>query len=163
MITKHCRFAFTIAILVFGLSATAYAGSIGKDSTFGIGLGGGTLTSGVTGKYYLGETTALQAVVGINGWGMSFGADFIKEFGALYTAPAGRLFWGAGAGGGVIMYSLGTQSAAIVGVSGVVQLGWHFNSFPIEVVSDWRPTFLVGDYIGGLYLGGGGGAVRWFF
>lgn len=153
-----------VAVLaVCCLSSAAMATEIGKDAKIGIGLGGGSLTSGLSGKLYIGDSSAIQAVGGINGWGMSFGADYIKEFGTLYDHSAGKLFWGVGAGAGVILYDLVGASATIIGVSGIIEFGWHFKSFPLEIVSDWRPTFFIGDYIGGLYIGGGGGAIRWFF
>lgn len=152
------------ATMVLLATAPAFAADvIGNGKNFGVGGGGGRMTSGLTAKYYLSPTTAVQGVVGLGGWGTSVSADFIKEFPTLAEGSAGRLFWGAGVGAGAVMYNVGSNSATILGVSGVIQLGWHFASFPLELVSDWRPTFFIGDYIGGLWWGGGGGALRWFF
>ena len=141
-----------------------FADSIGASKSLGIGLGGGTSTSGLTAKYYLGKTTALQGFVGLHaGNGTSLGADYIMEFPDLAAGSAGRLFWGAGLGAGLLLYSVGNNSGAHIGVSGVVELGWHFASFPLELIADWRPTFWIGDHFSGLHFEGGGGAIRWFF
>ena len=155
--------ALIAAAMVLSTAAPASAKVIGKDAKFGVGLGGGALTSGLTAKMYLSDSTAVQAVAGITGWGVSFGADFIKEFGSLFDHRLGTLKWGVGGGAGVVLYSVGTYSSTIIGISGVVQLSWHFKSFPLEIVTDWRPTYFIGDYIGGVYLGGGGGAIRYYF
>jgi hypothetical protein len=93
--------------------------------------------------------------------GITLGVDFIQEMGSLVEVPnAGRLFWGIGAGGGMVM----AGSASAIGVSGVFELGWHFESYPIELTSDWRPTYYLGNaFLSGLYSGYGGGAIRYFF
>jgi hypothetical protein len=153
--------ALTIGTII--LSGAAHAKDIGDDVTFGLGLGGGTLSNGLTAKYYLGEDDAVQAVFGFSGWGFSLGADYVHEFAPLYKHPRGELFWGVGGGAGAVFYDVGIDSATVFGLSAVIELGWHFKSIPLEIVTDWRPTYFVGDYIGGFYFAGGGGAIRWFF
>jgi hypothetical protein len=158
------RLLSVAAALALTLGAVAAQAQIGQAKRLGVGLGGGTLTSGLSGKYYLSPTSAVQAVVGSRfGWGLSAGADYIVEFPALAEGSAGRLFWGAGAGAGLVLYDAGGKSGAVIGVAGVIELGWHFKAFPLELVTDWRPTFFIGDALSGLWLGGGGGAVRWYF
>lgn len=142
----------------------AYAGDIGKSKKLGVGVGGGTHVSGVTAKKYLSETTAVQAFAGnLQGAGLSVGADYIMEMPDLAAWAPGRLFWGVGAGAGLVLYSINNNSGISVGISGVLQLGWHFNEFPLELITDWRPTFYVGDFLAGGHFNGGGGAIRWFF
>ncbi len=151
-----------LGCLLFALPASA--DTIGSGKRLGIGLGGGTSTSGLTVKYYVANHQAIQAFAGLHrGYGNSIGVDYILEFNDLAKGSPGRLYWGAGAGAGLLLYSYGKDSASIIGISGVVQLGWHFNAFPLEIIADWRPTFWIGDYYGGINLSGGGGAIRWFF
>ena len=151
-------------LFCLAFTANAHAADIGTSKKTGVGVGGGTATSGITGKMYLGPTTAIQGFVGLHGSnGTSLGVDYILEMPDLAAGSAGRVLWGAGAGAGVLLYSVGNNSATVIGVSGIVQLGWHFNAFPLEIIADWRPTFWIGDFFGGLNLGGGGGAIRWFF
>ena len=160
---KRLMLAGALALSCLLLSTSAMAGQIGTSKKIGIGLGGGTMTSGFTAKLYLSQKTAIQGVVGVSSWGTSVGVDFIKEFKPLWKPRFGQLIWGVGAGAGALLYNVGKDSATIIGVSGVIQLGWHFESVPIELITDWRPTFYIGDYIGGLSFNGGGGAIRWYF
>lgn len=146
------------------VSSSAAAAEIGSAKRLGIGLGGGTTTSGLTAKYYLAPTSAVQVFVGQRlKYGNSISADYIMEFGPLAKAAPGKLFWGAGVGAGLLMYNRDKHRSNLVAISGVLQIGWHFSQFPLELIADWRPTFYIGDYDDGLWLGGGGGAIRWFF
>jgi hypothetical protein len=161
------------ALLISGVlcvAATVSAEEIGKDLKIGVGVDGGTVANGLSVKYYLAEATAAQVVVGVQEFGTSIDAHYIMEFPALYESDAGRFFWGAGGGAGVYMYSFDSGlpgveevSEMVLSVQGVVELGWHFKSMPLEIISDWRPTFNIGDAVSGFAAGGGGGAIRWFF
>lgn len=155
--------ALVAFVTVFACGSAQARTPIGTEKKIGVGLGGGTMTSGITAKYYLNEKLQVQAVVGGSGWGIGFGADAIQDVAHLVDHEAGSLKLGVGGGLGLVMYSVGPFSATVAGVSGVVQVGWQFSSIPLEIVTDWRPTFFIGDYLGGLYLGGGSGAVRWYF
>ena len=146
------------------ISTTAIAAEIGAGKRLGIGLGGGTTTSGLTVKYYLAPAAAVQVFLGQRwNYGTSVGADYIMEFGPLAQGAPGKLFWGAGVGAGLLLYNRNRHSSSEIAISGVLQLGWHFKQIPLELIADWRPTFFIGDNLGGLWLGGGGGAIRWFF
>ncbi len=150
----------TTILAGLALATPALADDIGTSKKIGVGVGGGTLSSGLSGKMYLKEDFAVQATVGA-GWGTAIGVDVVKEFPINEYEP-GRLFWGAGAGAGTWLVS--GYGGNIFAVSGIVQLGWHFKDMPLEVTTDIRPTFFTGDYLySGLYLGGGGGAVRYYF
>ncbi len=158
------RLMLSLLATLLLISSTAAAAEIGGAKRLGVGLGGGTTTSGLTVKYYLAPTTAVQVFLGQRWkYGNSIAADYIMEFGPLAQGAPGRLFWGAGVGAGLLLYSRNNQSASVIAISGVLQLGWHFKQFPLELIADWRPTFYIGDYADGLWLGGGGGAIRWFF
>jgi hypothetical protein len=149
-------------LLSLGLSlaaAPAQAGTIGTTSRTGLGLGGGTFTSGVTVKHYLREGVAVQGVAGI-GYGATLGADLVKEFPALVSVEEGELFWGVGGGAAIVTYG----RAGLLGIAGVAELGWHFEDVPVEIVVDWRPVFVTGDaLISGFGGIGGAGAVRYYF
>ncbi len=61
-----------------------------------------------------------------------------------------------------MVYTHSTAAVLQAGLSGVVELGWHFHDFPLELVLDWRPTLILGES-SGLYLYGMGAAMRYFF
>ncbi len=140
---------------------------IAQPGTFGVGLGGGTITSGVTAKYYLSRETAIQGFLG--SWrdlGLSLSADFLYEFAELTENDDGRLF--AGVGGGVGFAQGYRFGGSFLVLNGVFELGWHFRSFPLEILLDVRPTFALGPATTfGRYAGfdplGVGLAFRWFF
>lgn len=136
---------------------------------FGLGLGRGTLASGLTGKMYLSSSTALQAHAGYtNGWGWgscrggrgryeyscssSYGfglnVDILNTFTDLVQVPAGRLFVSAGGGGG--LSSGGPYGTGFFAANGLAELGWHFSALPIELVADWRP--FIGFGSGGAFF-----------
>lgn len=151
--------------LLFSMQAQA-TDDIGTERKLGLGLGGGSLANGITGKLYLSPNTAVQGVLGQFGnygtnSGISMSADFIQEIGSLAEVDdVGRLFWGVGAGAGLVL----SGDVTSIGVSGVVEIGWHFERFPLEVTTDWRPTMYLSDGpLTGLYFRYGGGAIRYFF
>ncbi|MFT4978601.1 MAG: hypothetical protein ACI8S6_004511 [Myxococcota bacterium] len=51
------------ALILFGTLLTTSAQAASPGGPFGLGLGGGTGVSGISGKYYMGST-ALQGTVG---------------------------------------------------------------------------------------------------
>jgi hypothetical protein len=157
--------ALTVATASITATDDARAESFRRGGRLGLGVGGGTLASGLTGKVYLGGRAAFQGVVGFSRWGLSLGADYIQEFQPFARTEGGDLFAGVGVGAGLVQYRDVFDQASVLGISAVFELGWHFNRVPLELIIDWRPTFYFGDFaeLGGFFGGGGGGAIRWFF
>jgi hypothetical protein len=168
------------ALLTFPTTASAQ-GQIGSGKDIGLGLGRGTLTSGITGKFYLDQSSAVQLYLGnLGGWydrgydcrgscGLALSGDYIFEFEDLVNEDVGRLFLGGG--GGAFLYNYGTfgryaSGYSGVGVHGVFELGWHFNEFPLEIAIDIRPAF---DFVSppfddhSPFFIDGGGSIRIFF
>jgi len=156
--TSIAALAFLALLLV---PATGTAQGKGTGGNFGLGLGKGTLASGITGKYYMSADTALQGHLGYTpGWGWGrcergpydydcrgyygFGLniDYMYTFSNLVEGGAGRLF--ASGGGGGAISSSGPFGGGAIAVNGVLELGFHFNEVPIELVADWRPFFAFG-------------------
>jgi hypothetical protein len=135
---------------------------IGATKKFGLGVGGGSFTYGLAPKLYLTPNDAVQGSVGWTVYGLQVGADYLRQLGTALDHPAGRLWYGAGAGVEVLMYNYLSRNASEVGVAGVGEVGWHFSSMPLEVTASIRPTFYFGEFYAGLYFAGGG-AIRWYF
>lgn len=159
-----------ILIFLSALQVTA------TQKQFGIGLGGGNIVSGLSGKYILGGHTALQGVVGVRGnEGFALSTDFIMEFPPYLVKNSDvTLAWYAGAGAFwwhySYDYSKSNYSWEIFGINGVVGLSLMLQKVPLEFALEWRPAFFISTsnydwYNGynGLYLGGAGGAIRWYF
>jgi hypothetical protein len=153
--------------LLISLPALA-ADEIGTTHKIGIGLGGAVLSNGITAKLYLSPSTAVQGILGQYCYygtcltnSTSMNVDFLQEVGMLAEVEnAGSLFWSVGAGAGMIL--VGTYQSTWI--SGVVELGWHFEKFPLEITTGWRPTWSLGNtYMSGMNFNGGSGAIRYFF
>jgi hypothetical protein len=138
---------------------------IGQPGHFGAGIGGGTLSNGITAKYYIGQRHAVQGFVGL--WGFrvlspTLGLDYVQELGPLIDIEAGHLVWSIGGGVGTIFRIGEGDDFFHFGISAVTGPVWQFKLMPIEVALDVRPSLVFGDEYGGVYVGVGG-ALRWYF
>lgn len=139
--------------------------AIGQPGHIGLGIGGGTLTSGVTAKYYVGERHALQAYAGLWRFGFlspSLSLDYVQELGPIVDIAAGHLVWAVGGGVGTIFDLEGLEDIWHFGISAVTGPIWQFKFIPVEFGLDFRPSLVFGDVYGGVQLGFGG-AIRWYF
>jgi hypothetical protein len=167
----NVRHALVAAAGAVALATAAQASEVGAAKKVGLGLGDGTVNSGIAGKLFLSDKLALQGVVGqYFGYGLGLDVDAVQQLGTLAKNDAGELVWGAGGGVGLATWDnvIGYEGSSSLSVSGVGQLAWRFNAVPVEVTAEWRPSFFVSSVPGfssdsQLYLFGTGGAVRWFF
>jgi len=129
--------------------------SVRRQGSFGLGLGAGTSTAGISTKYWMNELLAVQAVVGAgyhrstdppgsqsasNGWESSFalGADLLFEQPSFAAFDEVELGWGLGPGVGAWV---GPDPA--VAIAGVVGLEACMTSLPIDVVIEVRPRVYI--------------------
>lgn len=136
--------------------------ALAESGRFGLGLGGGTLSNGVSGKLYLSDRLAAQALVGWwLGAGFSVGADLIYERAFFQSADLTlNLYGGAGPALGVFTVETPATLAAVAAVGGA---GLHLVNVPVEVAIELRPTVLIGDNFWNGFYFGAGGAVRYYF
>lgn len=147
-----------LSLLAVPAVSNATTNEFAQTGRFGLGLGGGALTSGLSGKLFLGEAFAAQAVVGTWwGFGLSINVDAIFEMQSIFSNDAVNLNWNVGAGAGTV---LGTSTG--LAISALAGLSLQLKEFPIELVGEFRPTFLIGSAWNTLYWGGGG-HIRYFF
>lgn len=136
--------------------------NIHAKKKFGLGLGGGAYGGGATGKLFLGNTIAVQAFLNTGWFGFNLGADALYQGKQLWTNGDLALNWEAGAGAFVSTWGG-------IGVNAVVGLSLQYKPVPLEFTTDFRPTFLVGNWSGYRYGAFGpidynyGGAVRYYF
>ena len=129
------------------------------SGAFGIGVGGTSLVSGLTGKVYFSSATALQATVGY--WyrqGPEINLDLIFEMPKLASNRTVSLNWNLGFGGTL---GFGHRSdngySPVGGIDGVLGLGLQVRPVPLEFVIELRPTYIIGSdgAWDGLYFGAG--------
>lgn len=135
------------AILLMSTPAAADK-PIHAAGRFGLGVGGGTISNGLSGKYYMTGATALQFNVGTFGGGegrykdmggFAVSADFLLERGPLTTTEFFSLDWSFGLGAGVGVRNDNTGIAA----AGVLGLELNFTVIPIDLVLEYRPTLAI--------------------
>jgi hypothetical protein len=133
-----------LCAVVAAAPATARAESIRSGGMFGIGLGGGTSTTGVSMKYWMSNSQALQGVIGIWGLGRDHGTvvalsgDYLFELPSLTRNSVIDLGWNIGVGP-----FLGIGDATWLGASGVLGLEFNFVAVPIDITIEYRPGLLI--------------------
>lgn len=136
------RFFLLIAVAMTFLMASpamAQEGSTARPDGFGIGLGHGSISSGLSGKIHSGGI-AFQGVVGC-GYGYSYrcGAlgvslDILKSMPVFVDADVVQLAWNIGGGPSV---AIGRYLG--IGAQFVAGLEFIFPSIPIDLVLEARP------------------------
>ena len=136
------------ALAVATVSETAHAD---KPGTFGIGIGGGTVSSGLSVKYYMGGSFAVQGNVGFlgagrdrfGGNGVAVSLDGLLEQNALFKNGFVSIDWNLGLGAGV---GVGGD-VLVLAAAGVIGLEFNFIPVPIDFVVEYRPTLQILDNI----------------
>ena len=144
---KRFSLIFAVASALVLVPASAMAEKPGK---VGVGLGAGTVSNGLSGKYYMSDKIAAQLIVGTFGaggaserykdlGGLGVGLDVLIENAALVKTPIFSLDWnyGVGAGLGIRNDTFGLAAAGVLG------LELNFIPVPIDLVVEYRPTLAI--------------------
>ena len=151
LVSLFCLFAMP-AFAKTGLGAPR---AIKKGGNLGIGVGAGTLATGLSLKYFLSDDTSIQANAGF--WRGCFGCssryrsnyyreavaisvDFLLERGPIVGDNQLSLDWEIGAGGGL---GFGDNGGLGLGVAGVAGLQLNIHALPIDIVVEFRPTIVI--------------------
>lgn len=151
--------------LLLAAPPRASAAPIGQGNNIGVGVAAGSLSVGPSLKYYWARNRALQAVLGYYpGGAMSLTVDALWEFGPASRGGSGRPHFGIGPGIGLLSTSTGFGGTnSLAAISLVLEGGWHFSAFPLELVIGWRPTWLSRSTSTSTFARYGSGGVRWYF
>lgn len=138
--------------LVMSPTVLADPEPVRQPGNFGLGLGGGTSTAGISMKYFMSSSMAVQGVVGAgygnsgrgNGpgdWdgGFGAGADLLFEMPAFHESQDLELAWNAGPGVGLWIM----DDWAALAVSGVLGFEFNVSALPIDIVLEYRPRLRV--------------------
>lgn len=128
---------------LLGLPSAAEAASpVRSQGNFGVGLGSGYRHSGISVKYFAGETHSLQGVIGTYGYDGSLGisGDYLYEMGTIVGDDTGlELAWAIGGGPSI---GLGDNFLGI-GAHGTLGLEFNIQPVPIDIVLEYKPGFRV--------------------
>ncbi|MBO84616.1 MAG: hypothetical protein CL927_04605 [Deltaproteobacteria bacterium] len=132
-----------LAALV-GLGLAAPQGAMAQEQVreagnIGVGVGGNILGVGVSGKYFINEANAVQALVGMGSGGgtLLVSADYLYNFDPFIKQEEISVGWYAGFGGGLILGS------SVLGVAGVVGSDFDLDELPLDIFFEYRPTLFV--------------------
>jgi len=153
-------------VLVLCTGTSAEAKPIRTPGRFGLGIGAGTLANGLSAKYFIDNSNALQFNLGAfggRGWdnrwhyfgGFGFSMDYLFEMPTI--AKAGQAFelaWNIGAGLGIgyddddYIYKKDRYNDYFaLAASFVLGLEFDFIAIPIDIVIEFRPGFLLVPYV----------------
>ena len=123
-----------LALMGFlALPAVAEAASpVRSQGNFGIGLGSGYRHSGLSMKYFAGDTHSLQGVVGTYGYdgSLGFSGSYLYEMPTIVGDSTGlELGWAVGGGPSI---GLGDNFLAL-GAHGVIGLEFNIQPVPIDI------------------------------
>lgn len=130
-----------LGLLVLPSMAQA-ASPIRSQGNVGLGLGSGFHHSGLSVKYFAGESHSLQGVIGTYDWdgSLGFSGDYLYEMPTIIGDSTGvELGWSIGAGP-----SLGIDDNFLaVGAHGTIGLEINIQPVPIDIVFEFKPGFQV--------------------
>ncbi|MDF1563261.1 MAG: hypothetical protein P1V51_09465 [Deltaproteobacteria bacterium] len=139
-------------------------GKIRKNRYIGVGLGTGTLASGFSAKYIVGDALAFQANLGgchrcvrrTNGYwyygaynGIAASIDVLLEMPGVRRNEIVRFGWYLGAGGGLGIDEFGSSLG--LAVAGVIGGSLEFVPIPIDLALEYRPNVRI--FLGGAAAG----------
>ena len=123
-------------------SVAQAASPVRSQGNFGIGLGSGYLHSGLSMKYFAGDSYSLQGVIGTYGYdgSLGFSGDYLFEMPTILGDNSGlELGWAIGGGPAI---GLGDNFLALGG-HGVIGLEFNIQPVPIDIVLEYKPGFVV--------------------
>lgn len=137
---KRAGIVGMMSLALLCVSAPAFADSpVRQAGNFGIGLGSSNRAAGLSMKYFMTGSQALQGTIGVPFGGnyIGLGADYLFELPALYSGEVLELGWSIGPGVGL---GLGRDSYIGADAGLVAGLEFNFNPIPIDLVLEWRPN-----------------------
>ncbi len=131
-----------------------------ETGRFGIGLGGGPVGAGITGKWFLNEHNALQGLVGIrdDGRALLLSPDYLYTFDPIHQDEDITFGWYGGFGGAL---SLGSTDFTL-GASAILGLDFCIDVAPIDIYAELRPMLVLAP-IANLNFASFAGGVRYYF
>jgi hypothetical protein len=126
---------------------------IRESGRFGIGLGGGTYTSGLSMKYFPSSATALQLTVGAYGYanrnvstGLAVIPDFLIEMPTFFETDGLALAWSLGVG--VPVGISGSSNQILLAATPVAGFEFLIAPAPFDIVLEYRPVVQILPAVG---------------
>ena len=130
-----------------------------EPGNIGLGIGGNGFGGGLSGKYFINESNAIQGIVGLGYYSTSLNlsADYLYNFSPFVQQEELSVGWYAGFGGALLL------GQSTIGASGIVGVDVDVDEVPLDVYFEYRPSLYFQPFDSGLYLVSFGGGVRYYF
>ena len=133
---KTACFISFILLIAFTSNAQVYKTAVGLR----LGPNTPAVSAGITGKYFLNEKAAVEAILGVNN-GLSICGLYEIHF---PINAVKNLQWFAGAGAYVSFRS----GSSNLGAAGIIGLDYKFEEIPLNISLDWKPELNIISKIG---------------
>ena len=130
-----------------------------ESGNIGVGLGGNALGFGASGKYFIDDANAVQALVGLGSGGGSLlvSADYLYNFAPFASKDEVSVGWYAGFGGGIVL------GDSLLGITGVVGSDVNLDEVPLDIYFEYRPTLFFGPIGSAFRADSFGAGLRYYF
>ena len=130
-----------------------------ESGNIGVGLGGNALGFGVSGKYFIDDANAVQALVGLGSGGGSLlvSADYLYNFDPFVSKDEVSVGWYAGFGGGLVL------GDSLLAITGIVGSDVDLDEVPLDIYFEYRPTLFFGPNGSAFRADSFGAGLRYYF
>ena len=151
--------AALLGLLVAAPQPAAAQQQVREAGNIGVGVGGNILGVGVSGKYFINEANAVQALVGMGAGGgtLLVSADYLYNFDPFVRKEEISIGWYAGFGGGLILGS------SVLAVAGVVGSDVDLDDLPLDIFFEYRPTLFFSPAGSAFRADSFGAGLRYYF
>mgnify|MGYP000447850819 FL=1 len=149
-----------VAALAVSLPSAAQAGRVHETGKIGVGIGGGPVGGGITGKWFMNEHNALQGLVGIRdeGRALLLSPDYLYTFDPIFQDEDVTFGWYGGFGGAL---SLGSTDFTL-GASAILGVDFCIDVVPLDIYAELRPMLILAPLPEMEFMSFAGG-VRYYF
>jgi hypothetical protein len=130
-----------------------------EPGNIGLGLGGNIFGAGVSGKYFIDESNAVQGLVGLgySSTSLTVSADYLYNFPPFVQEEDLSIGWYAGFGGALVL------GASVLGVTGIVGVDVDVDEVPLDLFVEYRPSLYFMTIGSGFRGDSFGAGVRYYF
>jgi len=92
---------------------------------------------GITGKYFLNDSKAIEGQINYNNNGM----DFVGIYEIEHSLGEPQWYWFYGGGGHISTWNHTGDNSMLIGVDGIIGLEYKFTKAPLALSIDLKPAF----------------------
>jgi len=151
--------AMGLALVAALPTASQAQQKVREPGNIGLGVGGHLFGAGVSGKYFVNESNAVQGLVGLgySSTSLTLSVDYLYNFPTFVQEEDLSIGWYAGFGGSLIL------GASVLGTTGIVGVDVDVDEVPLDVFFEYRPSLYFMPIGSSFQAASFGGGVRYYF